>query len=82
MHDPGAMCLAECRGNLARILERVTERQRTLLAMLVASPPMSYSQIAARLGMPVGSIGPTRARILARLREALETAGVHDLALA
>jgi RNA polymerase sigma factor (sigma-70 family) len=63
-------------------LAGLTERQRTLLALLVASPPMSYAEIGARLDMPVGSIGPTRARILARLREALETADLHDLALA
>jgi RNA polymerase sigma factor (sigma-70 family) len=63
-------------------LAGLTERQRTLLALLVASPPMSYAEIGARIDMPVGSIGPTRARILARLREELEKADLHDLALA
>jgi RNA polymerase sigma factor (sigma-70 family) len=80
---PEARVLRQDRQALVRqALAGLTERQRTLLALLVASPPMSYSEIGARLDMPVGSIGPTRARILARLREALETADLHDLALA
>jgi RNA polymerase sigma factor (sigma-70 family) len=41
---------------------------RQLLAMLFADPPLSYSQISATLGIPVGSIGPQRARCLERLR--------------
>jgi RNA polymerase sigma factor (sigma-70 family) len=65
-----------------RALADLSERQRALLALLVASPRLSYAEIGARLDMPVGSIGPTRARILARLREALEMADLHDLALA
>jgi DNA-directed RNA polymerase specialized sigma24 family protein len=31
-------------------------------------PPLSYAEIAARLGIPIGSVGPTRARCLDRLR--------------
>jgi DNA-directed RNA polymerase specialized sigma24 family protein len=51
------------------------------MELLVASPPMSYQEISARLGMPIGSIGPTRARILAHLRESLATVGLRDLVL-
>jgi hypothetical protein len=36
--------------------------------MLLAQPTMSYTQISKALGMPIGGIGPTRARSLARLR--------------
>ena len=80
---PEARALQQDREALVRqALAGLTERQRTLLGLLVASPPMSYSEIGARLDMPVGSIGPTRTRILARLRESLETADLHDLALA
>jgi RNA polymerase sigma factor (sigma-70 family) len=43
-------------------------RQRDLLLMLLADPPASYAEISARLGIPVGAIGPTRARALDRLR--------------
>jgi len=44
--------------------------QRTLLRLLSDEPTMSYREISAVLTMPVGSIGPTRARGLARLRAA------------
>ena len=61
-----------------RAVAALPAQQQALLGLLVASPALSYAQISARLGMPVGSIGPTRARILARLRTKLETAGVYD----
>ncbi len=39
-----------------------------LLRLLCAVPPLDYETIAQLLGRPVGSIGPTRARCLERLR--------------
>jgi RNA polymerase sigma factor (sigma-70 family) len=39
-----------------------------LLSMLISDPPPGYAQISATLGIPMGSIGPTRARCLERLR--------------
>ena len=39
-----------------------------LLALLIADPPMSYAEISARLGIPIGSIGPNRRRALEKLR--------------
>jgi DNA-directed RNA polymerase specialized sigma24 family protein len=42
--------------------------QQELLTLLTADPPLSYQDISRRLGMPVGSIGPTRARSLEQLR--------------
>ena len=47
-------------------------RCRDLLNALYAEVTESYRAIAQRLGIAVGSIGPTRARCLERLREALE----------
>jgi DNA-directed RNA polymerase specialized sigma24 family protein len=41
----------------------------------MASPPPSYTDVSAALGMPIGSIGPTRARCLARLRELMAGGG-------
>jgi hypothetical protein len=38
------------------------------MEMLMADPPASYAEISDELGLPVGSIGPTRGRCLARLR--------------
>ena len=64
-----------------RVLAELPHRHRQLMELLLASPAISYQEIGARLGMPVGSIGPTRARILARLQEALASAGLQDLVL-
>jgi hypothetical protein len=36
--------------------------------VLIADPAPSYQQVAASLQIPIGSIGPTRARCLSRLR--------------
>ena len=47
------------------------ERCRRLLLALIGDPPQSYAEISATLGMPVGSIGPTRGRCLEHLRELL-----------
>ncbi|MBX6766121.1 MAG: sigma-70 family RNA polymerase sigma factor [Actinomadura rubrobrunea] len=54
---------------VARALEELPERCRRLLRLLAASP--SYADVAAALGIPVGSIGPTRARCLSALRRRL-----------
>jgi RNA polymerase sigma factor (sigma-70 family) len=39
-----------------------------LLSMLMSDPPPGYAQISEKLGMRVGSIGPTRSRCIDRLR--------------
>ena len=52
----------------------LSDRHRELLLLLTADPPIPYTEISRRLGVPVGSIGPTRARALHRLRECLEQA--------
>jgi RNA polymerase sigma factor (sigma-70 family) len=41
---------------------------RQLIAMLMQDPPVPYAEISAKLGIPVGSIGPTRSRCLEKLR--------------
>jgi RNA polymerase sigma factor (sigma-70 family) len=43
-------------------------RCQQLLNILIEDPPVPYAQISARLGIPVGSIGPTRNRCLQKLR--------------
>jgi RNA polymerase sigma factor (sigma-70 family) len=45
---------------------------QALLRLLMADPRPSYEEISAALDMPIGSIGPTRQRALARLREQLD----------
>lgn len=49
-------------------------RWQQLLELLMADPPVSYAEISDQLGLPVGSIGPTRSRCLARLRVLLQPA--------
>jgi RNA polymerase sigma factor (sigma-70 family) len=46
----------------------LSERDRQLLSLLIQDPPPSYAEISERLQIPIGSIGPTRARALDRLR--------------
>jgi RNA polymerase sigma factor (sigma-70 family) len=48
------------------------DRCQRLLRILMADPPPSYQDVAETLTMPVGSIGPTRARCLERLRTLLD----------
>lgn len=45
---------------------------RSLLRVLMADPAPSYAEVSAALDMPVGSIGPRRARCLQRLRSVFE----------
>ena len=60
--------------DLERALEQLPDRSRELLALLYFSEePLSYLEIAERLGMPVSSIGPTRARSLQKLRKLMES---------
>ena len=67
---------AERAAELRRAFGRLPGRCRELLRVLMASPPPSYAEVAAALGLPLGSIGPTRGRCLQRLRE--EMAGIRD----
>jgi len=48
------------------------ERCRRLLAVIAFAPRPDYAAIANDMGMPVGSIGPTRGRCLEKLRSLLQ----------
>jgi len=52
-------------------LAGLSPRQRRLMLLLASEPRLSYAEIGALLEMPVGSIGPTRARCLERIRRHL-----------
>ncbi|MDP9470292.1 MAG: sigma-70 family RNA polymerase sigma factor [Chloroflexota bacterium] len=57
-------------------LGRIDERCRELLsALFLEEDESSYAVIAERLGVPVGSIGPTRARCFKKLEKALGQVG-------
>jgi DNA-directed RNA polymerase specialized sigma24 family protein len=69
-----ALLAREQAGDLWQAFERMQARCQTLLRVLMSDPPPSYQDVAAALEMPVGSIGPTRARCLDRLRALLDEA--------
>lgn len=58
---------------LRQAVDRLDPRARQFIELLfLQDEPLPYSEIAARLGIPEGSIGPTRARCLAKLRKLME----------
>jgi RNA polymerase sigma factor (sigma-70 family) len=59
---------AERHAALREALAALPPPCQRLIALLAQDPPLSYAQISARLGIPPGSIGPTRRRCLAKLR--------------
>jgi RNA polymerase sigma factor (sigma-70 family) len=65
--DSGLLA-AERHAALRQAFTCLPPRCQQLLAMLTADPPVPYAQISARLGIPVGSIGPSRRRCLQKLR--------------
>jgi RNA polymerase sigma factor (sigma-70 family) len=56
--------------------ERLQPRCQEILSRLVTDDPVGYKDLSALLQMPVGSIGPTRARCLQHLRRLVEGEGV------
>jgi len=74
-HAPGLdedLLRRERDASLWSAFARLPERDQQLLRLLSADPAPSYEEIGAALDMPVGSIGPTRARCLERLRREAE----------
>ncbi len=62
-----AVLTAERRALLLRALGALPERHRRLMTVLATQPDLNYEQVGRALQMPVGSIGPIRARCLRRL---------------
>src|SRR5580693_9818469 len=69
---------AELNAALRAAVLDLPPRCQRLLSMLASDPPHSYAEISAALGIPVGSIGPQRARCLERLRRAMMPAWMVD----
>jgi RNA polymerase sigma factor (sigma-70 family) len=58
---------------LRQAVEQLPERCRKLITLLFYSgADLSYDEVARQLGIPRDSMGPTRARCLARLKKLLE----------
>ena len=70
---------AERRQALREGLAELKPEQRQLLLLLASDPPISYEDVSRRLGMPIGSIGPTRARYLKKLRETSAVRSFFDV---
>jgi RNA polymerase sigma factor (sigma-70 family) len=65
--------LADERAQAVReALSKLPSRSQRLLELLMADPPVPYTEISDQLGLPIGSIGPTRGRCLERLRLMLQ----------
>jgi RNA polymerase sigma factor (sigma-70 family) len=68
---------AEHRAAVHAGLRELRPEHRELIELTFADTPISYQQISTRLGIPIGSIGPTRARCLKKLER---TAAIRALA--
>jgi hypothetical protein len=63
---------------LTRALATLPDRHGRLMTLLLTQPTLDYQKISDRLAMPVGSIGPIRARSLARLSHHPELRALQD----
>jgi RNA polymerase sigma factor (sigma-70 family) len=59
----------ERRAAVRDAVARLPRRQRRLMVALLTMPAPIYERVARETGMPLGSIGPTRDRAIARLRQ-------------
>ena len=59
---------AERHAALREAFTHLPPGSRQLIAILIQDPPVPYAEISAKLGIPVGSIGPMRGRCLDKLR--------------
>jgi RNA polymerase sigma factor (sigma-70 family) len=69
--EPDDGVLEERKAALARGMAKLNGRQRALMESLLAEPAPSYTDVSVRIGIPIGSIGPTRGRCVKRLRQEL-----------
>jgi RNA polymerase sigma factor (sigma-70 family) len=67
---------AERHAALREAFTRLPRCCQQLISMLIEDPPVPYAQISASLNIPVGSIGPRRARCLDKLRSDPVTAAL------
>jgi RNA polymerase sigma factor (sigma-70 family) len=70
-----SVLVAEARGAVQAAVAALPSRRQQLVHALFYRSERDYLSLADELGMPVGSIGPTRGRVLRALRGSLEPAG-------
>ena len=77
--DPSAEAvLRDSSARLSRAVTALPDRQRLVLLELLAREGHGYLDVSHRLGLPVGSIGPTWQRALDRLRRDPELADLRS----
>jgi RNA polymerase sigma factor (sigma-70 family) len=79
--DPGpedTLLAGERREAVGRALDRMPDRSRRLLQLLMWDE-RSYEDISTEMDMPIGAIGPTRARALQRLARQPEVTGLESV---
>ncbi|MFP3880803.1 MAG: RNA polymerase sigma factor [Actinomycetota bacterium] len=66
--------------HVARAFRTLDDACRQLLRLMTIEPPLSYEEISAITDRPIGSLGPTRARCLEKLKSAISriTPGLED----
>ena len=62
------LLVAERHAALREAFRDLPPGEQQLILMLIEDPPVPYTEISSRLGIPIGSIGPTRRRCLNKLR--------------
>jgi RNA polymerase sigma factor (sigma-70 family) len=64
--------------SLRLAVARLPGKCRSLIELLFLGDEISYADVSSRAGVPIGAIGPTRARCLDKLRKILIGAGFFD----
>jgi RNA polymerase sigma factor (sigma-70 family) len=67
-----ALLASERARDVRQAMSHLPLQWQRLMEMLMADPPIPYAEISDQLGVPIGSIGPTRGRCLAKLRVLLD----------
>jgi RNA polymerase sigma factor (sigma-70 family) len=67
---------ADTVARLWRIVAALPPRGRTIMMELFADEPRPYAEVARATGIPVGSLGPSRARLIHRVRRCFDSGAV------
>jgi DNA-directed RNA polymerase specialized sigma24 family protein len=78
LNSPHGSLIAASTAVLAAAVTDLPSGCQRLIVMLFKDPPVPYAKISAELGIPIGSIGPTRSRCLDKLRRHPAIAALVD----
>jgi RNA polymerase sigma factor (sigma-70 family) len=63
---------ADTAARLWQIVATLPPRGRTIMRALFADEPRPYAEVARATGIPIGSLGPSRARLIDRVRRTFD----------